>query len=357
MDPITLVLTALACVSAVTFSRAAHRVQTGRGAPFDAATVWTETITGVAALLLLGDWTQPSQLGQSGFWVAPYTVIGAVIIGAAARRPRAGLLAAAALTAGYMVAVLAALGVTAGHGHPRVPVAIWTNASSYLLFYAVAAMGFRLLRNIAHQAGALRLAIGQLADEQQRYATAEQAWRVGHDNPKALLREVRRPVLPAAKLRELAPVFRAELLAELAADPRAPVVLRDELTRIAATFSRWVQLHADLSGITGQPPALPALLMAEAARELLNNASYHRYGHPVTLTATATAEAAQIEVRNGGPGVDPQLLASTWARKHNTVHQFQTAGGGYQIHSAPGSDGTTVVLRYPAGDARGTSAP
>jgi hypothetical protein len=178
-----LVLTALACVSVVTFSRAAYRAQTARGVPFDAATIWTETITGVVALLLLGDWTHPSQLGQSGYWIAPYTVIGAVIIGAA-RRPWPGLLAATALTAGYLVAVLTPLGVPAGDGHPRIPVAIWTNASSYLLFYAVAAMGFRLLRNIAHHAGALRVAIGQLAEEQRRYATAERAWRIGHDNPR-----------------------------------------------------------------------------------------------------------------------------------------------------------------------------
>jgi len=350
-----LVLTALACVSVVTFGRAVYRVQTAHGVPFDAAAVWTETITGVAALLLLGDWTQPSQLGQSGFWIAPYTVISAVIIGAAAR-PWAGMLAAAALTVGYLVAVLTALGPLAGHGHPQIPVAIWTNASSYLLFYAVAAMGFRLLHNIANQAGTLRLAIAQLAEEQQRYATAEQAWRIGHDNPKALLREVRRPVLPAAKLRELAPVFRVELLAELTTDPRAPVVLRDELARVTATFSQWVQLDTDLTGITAQPPGLPALLLAEAARELLNNASYHRYGYPVSLIATASAEAAQIKVHNGGPGIDPLLLASAWARKHNTIHQLETAGGGYQIHSSPGSDGTTIILRYPAAAARSTSA-
>jgi hypothetical protein len=61
-------------------------------------------------------------------------------------------------------------------------------------------MGFRLLRNIAGQAEALRLMIARLSAERTHYADAERIWRIGHDNPKALLREVRRPLLATMTL-------------------------------------------------------------------------------------------------------------------------------------------------------------
>jgi len=326
----SLLLAALACVSAVTFGRAARRLAAARpGPPLDAVTAWTEMIAGVAALLLLAHLTVASSRAGSGFWAEPYTVVSAVIIGASARRFWAGALWAACLAAGYLLAVITAIAGPVPHAAAYIAPAC-TNASSYLAFYAVAAMGFRLLRNIAGQAEALRLMIARLSAERTHYADAERIWRIGHDNPKALLREVRRPLLPAAKLRELASVFRAELISELTADPGAPGILREELTRIAATFARLMPLEVDLTAMSGQPPGIPALLMAEAARELLNNASYHRYGYQAWLTASSSAEHAEIQVHNDGLGVDPQRLASAWARKKNSLHQFETDGGAYR---------------------------
>ncbi len=352
----SLLLVALVCVSAVTFGRAARRLGAARpGPPLDAVTAWTETITGVAALLLLAHLTVASNRAGSGFWAEPYTVVSAVIIGAATRRVWAGTLGAACLAVGYLLSVITAIAGPVPHAESYTAPA-WTNASSYLAFYAVAAMGFRLLRNIAGQAEALRLMIARLSAERTHYAAAEQIWRIGHDNPKALLREVRRPVLPAEKLRELAPVFRAELISELAADPGVPGILRGELTRIAATFARLMPLEVDLTAMSSQPPGIPALLMAEAARELLNNASYHRHGYQAWLTARSSAEHAEIQVHNDGPGVDPQRLASAWARKKNTLHQFETAGGAYRIDSSPAWAGTTVVLRYPGENAQAITA-
>jgi hypothetical protein len=348
----SLLLAALVCVSAVTFGRAARRLGAARpGPPLDAVTAWTETISGVAALLVLAHLTVAFSRAGSGFWVEPYTVVSAVIIGAAARRFWAGALGAACLAVGYLLAVMTAVGGPVPHAVAYAAPA-WTNASSYLAFYAVAAMASRLLRNIAGQAEALRLMIARLSAERTHYADAERIWQIGHDNPKALLREVRRPVLPAAKLRELAPVFRAELISELAADPGAPGILREELIRIAAIFARLMPLEVDLTAMSGQPPGIPALLMAEAARELLNNASYHRYGYQAWLTASSSAEHAEIRVHNDGPGVDPQRLASAWARKKNSLHQFETAGGAYRIDSSPAWAGTTVVLWYPGENAR-----
>jgi hypothetical protein len=349
-------LAALACLSAVMFARAARRLaaRTPRW-PFDAVTVWAETAAGVAALLILAHVTAPEARAGTGFWAEPYTVISAVLIGATARRVWAGGLAVVGLAGAYLVSVLSAVAGPPALGQASVTAA-WTNATSYLAFFAVAAMGFRLLRNIIGQAEQLRQMIERLSAERTRVAAASTIWRIGHDIPKALLREVRRPTLPAGVLREQAPLFRAELLSTLVADPRAPVHLRAELARIANISATWMRLDVDLAAMRGQPSGLPALLMAEAVRELLNNASYHRHGYPARLTGTSSAEHVEVCVHNEGPGADPQRLALAWARRQNTLHLFEAAGGSYAIHSVPEADGTTVVLRYPGASARGTTA-
>jgi hypothetical protein len=351
-------LAALTCLSAVTFARAGRRLAgpTARR-PFDAVTVVTEMVTGVTALFILAYATPPGARAGSGFWAGPYTVISAVIIAAAARRAWPGALAVACLTGAYLISVLSGLPGPPAAGQASVTAA-WTNATSYPAFYVLAAMGLRLLRSTTGQAETLRQMAARLSAERSRVTAAGRAYQVGHDIPKALLREVRRGTLPPERLRAWAPRFRADLLRELATDPRVPVVLREELGRVAATYAAGMQLKVDLAAMATQPPGVPALLMAEAVRELLNNASYHRYGYPARLTGSASAERVEVSVHNDGPGVEPRRLASAWALKQNTIHQFEAAGGSYQIHSAPPpAAGTTVVLRYPGDSDRGITAP
>jgi hypothetical protein len=348
---------ALACLSAVTFTRAGRRLARPNGRePFDAATLVSETVGGVAALFILAALTPPAARAGSGFWAEPYTVISAVIIAAAARRAWTGALAAGGLATAYLLAVLSPFPGPPASDQASVAAA-WVNATSYLAFYIVALMGFRLLRSITGQAEALRQMIALLSAERSKFAAADRIWQIGHDVPKALLREVRRGTMPPDQVRAWAPTFRADLLALLAADPRTPVRLRDELTHLTSTYAAAMRLDADVTAMDGQPPGMPALLMAEAVRELLNNASYHRYGYPARLTGRSSAEQAEISVHNDGPGVDPRRLASAWALKQNIIHQFEAAGGSYHISSAPETDGTTVVLCYPGDGARGTTAP
>jgi hypothetical protein len=351
-------LAGLTLLSAVTFARAGRRVTAATARrPFDAATVVTETVAGGAALLILASATRPGALAGSGFWAEPYTVISAVIIAAAARRAWPGALAAACLTGVYLIVVLSGLPGPPAAGQAKVTAA-WTNAISYPAFYALAAMGFRLLRTITGQAEILRQMIAGMSVERSRLAAAGRAYEIGHDIPKALFRHVRHATLPPGRLRESAPRYRADLLAKLAADPREPVELREELSRIAATHAAGMQLEVDLHAMAAQPPGVPALLMAEAARELLNNASYHRYGYPARLTGRATAECVEVRVHNDGPGVEPRRLASAWALKQNTIYQFEVAGGRYHIYSAPPpAAGTTVVLQFPGCPLGGTTAP
>jgi hypothetical protein len=351
-------LAGLACLSVVMFARAGRRViaRTTRR-PFDVATLVIETVAGSTALLILASATAPGAQAGSGFWAGPYTVISAVIVAAAARRPWSGVLAVACLTGAYLLSVLPGLAGPSAASQASMTAA-WTNSTSYLAFYAFAALGIRLLRSTTGQAETLRQMISSLSAERSRVTTAGEAYRIGHDIPKALLREVRRATLPAERLRSWAPQFRADLLAKLGSDPRAQVDLRAEVGRVAATYADVMQLALDLAAMNSQPPDAPALLMAEAVRELLNNASYHRYGYPVRVAGSATAERVEISVHNDGPGVEPRRLASDWARKQGTIHQFEIAGGSYQITSAPQpTAGMTVVLRYPGDRPEGQNAP
>ena len=355
-------LVALAGASAVLFTRAARRVAARVPRwPFDAVNLAAEAATAAAALLILAAVTKAAGRAGPGYWAEPYTVISAVIIAAAATRAWAGAVAAGFLAGMYLLCVLS--GVAGAPAAGRAAVAA-SNAVSYLAFYALALMGFRLLRGIAGQAEELRQELERLAQERARItagptrnASASRIWQIGHDIATVVLKEVKAAVHPAEKLRQLAPRFRDDLLRELAADPRAPVDLRAELEYIAATYAIAVPLEVDLTAMTGQPAGLPARLMAEAARELLSNASHHRRGYPASLTGSATADYAEICVRNGGPGVSPQRVASTWALKENIIHQFEAAGGSYHILSSPHQDGTTVTLRFPAAPASGRTAP
>lgn len=346
------VAAALAAQSAWTFGRGAIRLRRGRPPLLDGWVVALETAAGVAALIAAARLLPPAALTTSQFWLEPYTVITAVLLGAVAAPFALRAAAAAALAAAYLAPVLNGtaamhLGVAVRH---TAEAAAWNNAVSYLPFFLIAAVGFTLLRAILGQSERLRLAASSLAAEQARLSAAGRAYRVGHDIPKALLRELRRGAMPLAELRPWVVKYRDDLRAAVGGGDSAPVDLAGELAALGQAFAPVTHLQVDLAGLDGAiPDGAPALLLVEAARELLNNASYHAYGHPVALAATGGREAVTVTVRNGGPGVDPDRLRSTWARKGSTVTRLDTAGGAYEIRSVPGPDGGLAVsLRWPA---------
>jgi hypothetical protein len=194
-------LAVLAALSAVTFTRATRRLARRDGRePFDAATLASETVGGVAALFILASATPPAERAGSGFWAEPYTVISAVIMAAAARRAWTGGLMVGCLAGVYLVAVLSPFPGPIASDQASVTAAC-VNATSYLAFYIVALMGFRLLRSITGQAETLRQLITQLSAERSKFAAADRIWQIGHDVPKALLREVRRGTMPPDQLR------------------------------------------------------------------------------------------------------------------------------------------------------------
>jgi signal transduction histidine kinase len=352
-------LLALAAQSTAVFGLAAWRLRRRATPALPEPTAVVETAAGVAGLLVVAYATPLSLRTTSTFWIEPYTVISVLVLAASARRPLVGVAGATCLTVTYLVCVF----VVASDGgalSSAERATAWTNAISYLPFYAVAAIGFAILRSVVAQTDALRSALGRLSAERARVTAASDAYRIGHDIPKALLREVRRGRASTAELLPRVIKYRGDLLTALRHDERPAVDLREELTAVAGAIAAATPLHVDLRALEEVPADTPKLLVAEAVRELLNNASYHAYGFPIALSARSSPERVQVTVHNDGPGVAPARLASAWALKQSTLHLFETAGGSYEIQSAPRpSAGTTVTVTWPAAaaDGRGSSAP
>jgi signal transduction histidine kinase len=349
----------LAAQSVLVFGLAAIRLARRAAPVLSGRVVLVETVAGVAGLFIVAYATPLVLRATSSFWIEPYTVISAVILAAAARRTIVGAAGAVCLTAAYLFCVF-----VWAHGGMKLSAeagaTAWTNALSYLPFFAIGAIGFALLRSIVEQTDALRLSLGRLSAERARVSAAADAYRIGHDIPKALLREVRRGTLDTTHLRPWATKYRDDLLKAIGDDERTPVSLREELDALASAFAAAITLRVDLDALQEVPIGAPTLLLSEAVRELLNNASYHAFGFPATLTAHSSAQKVEVAIHNDGPGVDPARLTSAWARKHNTLHHLEAAGGSYQVDSSPGSPaGTTVTVTWPAAvpAGRGKSAP
>lgn len=344
----TATLLALAAQSAVTFTLAAQRMRRGVTPALDDRTAVTETVAGIAGLLVIAYATPLELRATSTFWIEPYTVISVLLLAASAQRMIAGAAGAACLTITYLACVFVwSTGRMQLSSAARATAL--TNAISYLPFFAIGAIGFAILRSVVRQTDALRRLLGRLSEERARVTAAKDAYRIGHDIPKALLREVRRGSLSTEELRPWARKFREDLLAALGHAERPVVSLREELIALANAFTAATTLIVDVEALDRVPVSAPRLLIAEAVRELLNNASYHAYGFPATLTARSSPEQVRVTVHNDGPGVDPAMVASAWARKQNTIHQLETAGGSYEIQSSAGpSGGTTVTLTWPA---------
>ena len=356
---VTVALLALAGQTAVTFGFGLCRLRRHHTPVLGDGVALIETIAGIAALVSVAYATPPALRTTSTFWVEPYTVVSALVLAGVARRMLLGAAGATCLTVAYLVSVLA-IAQSGAAMTVAARATAWTNALSYLPFFAVGALGFSLLRSVVDQTEALRRLLERLSAERARVGAAGSAYRIGHDIPKALLREVRRNVMTAEKLRPWAAKYRDDLVTALSGEERQSVDLREELVALTTAFAPAMPLRVELDECAEAPPGTPALLIVEAARELLNNASYHAHGYPTALTARCTCGRVEVTVHDDGPGVDPNALISTWARKQNSVHQLEAAGGSYRITSAASPlAGTTVVLNWPAVSppARGRSAP
>jgi hypothetical protein len=355
---VTVVLVVLTAQSAITLIVAGSQLRRSATPVLGDRYAILELLAAAGALFAVASVTKVQ--ARTTFWVEQYAVISCVVIAAAARRMAVGAIAAACLTVAYLLAVFGWVNGGAHLSKAQAATA-WTNAVSFLQFFAIAAIGFHMVRAIVGQSEVLRRTLSRLSAERARIGAAGGAYRIGHDIPKALLREVRRGLMSAEQLRPWAAQYRDDLQAAISGHLGSEVDLRAELTALSSAFAAAMTLHVDLDALgTELPPGTPTLLLVESARELLNNASYHAYGYPASLMARSTPAQLQLTIHNDGPPVNPAVLRSAWTTKQNTLYQFEVAGGAYCLTPGGGpSSGTTVTLTWPASplDTRGKTAP
>jgi hypothetical protein len=338
--------TALAGESILVFGRAGRSLNRRPDCnPFDRVTVFVETGAALVGLAVLATVVARGARIGAGFWMEPYSVVTVLILAAADGSLLPGLIGALILASGYLAATAWRISMSAvGRGTLAT---IVTNALSYPAFWVVGVLGFRLHQDVSDQVLALRMRVTAAAAERARLVASIRGHRIAHDIPKAFLRELRRARLSPETLRLWAVSFRQDLLQALGRDPRQSIALRAELEAVTRTFRNTMQLTMRLDGLPKGHLPVPALVLAEAVRECVNNASYHRSGSPVWVSAGLVNGVLEIEVGNGGPGCDPRRAEAIWASKCNSIHQVMVAGGSYAVESTPTSDGTLVRLCFP----------
>jgi hypothetical protein len=341
-------LLALAAQSSAIFVIAALRLQRGVTPSLNDRSAAAETVAGVAGLVVVAYATPLSLRTTSTFWIEQYTVITAIVLAAATRRVAVGAAGAACLTVTYLLSsfVLFTGGV---HLSSTAHATALANAISYLPFFAIGAIGFATLRFIVGQTEELRREVRHLSVERARLKVDDALYDIGHDNPKAILREVRRGWMTTDRLRPRVIKYRNDLLIALGDDERPAFSLHDELAALGYAFAESATI--DLPALDQVPAGAPTLLITEAVRELLNNASFYAHGFPATLTARSSPERVEVIVHNDGIGIDPLRVAALWTHKQNTLHRLQVAGGTYDIQSRDEpSAGVTVTVSWPAAD-------
>jgi signal transduction histidine kinase len=183
-------------------------------------------------------------------------------------------------------------------------------------------------------------AAGSLDDERRRFAAHL------HDSVLQTLALVQRqandPVAVARAARRQEHALRAwmagetELLSETLS-----AALRDVVDEVEDEHAITVEVS-----VIGDRPLDPAgSALVAAAREALRNAARHAPRAPVFVFAEISGTAAEVFVRDEGPGFDPDAVPTERRGIRDSIAgRMAAAGGGATIDSAPGR-GTEVALR------------
>jgi signal transduction histidine kinase len=90
--------------------------------------------------------------------------------------------------------------------------------------------------------------------------------------------------------------------------------------------------------------------LVAATREAMVNAAKFAAPGPVSVYAEVTPEAAEVFVRDRGPGFDPAAVPSgRHGLRDSVLGRMERHGGRAAVHSGP--DGTEVELALPGEDA------
>ena len=95
-----------------------------------------------------------------------------------------------------------------------------------------------------------------------------------------------------------------------------------------------------------RPPAGPPTeALAAAAREALRNAARHAPGAPIFVFAQASADGAEVFVRDEGPGFELATVPTERRGvRDSIVGRMAAVGGSAVVESRPG-EGTEIALR------------
>ena len=117
------------------------------------------------------------------------------------------------------------------------------------------------------------------------------------------------------------------------------------LARILTRVEREHGVAVEVTILGDRALDAPARALAAAAREALRNAARHASGSPVYVFAQASADAAEVFVRDEGPGFE---LGSVPTERRGVrdaiVGRMASVGGRATVDSRPG-EGTEIALR------------
>lgn len=219
--------------------------------------------------------------------------------------------------------------------------------------------GFALLVTFSDQGSAM-MTLQSLMSGLQRERESDQH-RI-HD-ARGMLMAVRtalttlirfRELLDESEASELERAVEAELqqLVELVREPSASSELVSfDLGALVADMAATTEgdLQVEHAELDGQPNALgdPAKL-ARVVRNLLDNAQKYGGGSPIRLRIEATAGTVELQVIDGGPGVDPAEAELIFSRGGRGSAAKGVAGSGLGLFSATqlmADQGGSLTLR------------
>jgi signal transduction histidine kinase len=192
--------------------------------------------------------------------------------------------------------------------------------------------------------------VRSLADERaQRIRSQERAEVAAHlhDSVLQTLALVQRRAGDPGEVATLARRQERELRAWLAGRPRPGEGgrLAGALEAVAAEVEEALGVPVELVTVGDRDLDEPGRALVGAAREAMVNAAKFGGGSTVDVYAEATGGAAEVFVRDRGPGFEPGAVpADRRGVRESIVGRMERNGGSAVIRSAPGA-GTEVELR------------
>jgi two-component system, NarL family, sensor kinase len=127
--------------------------------------------------------------------------------------------------------------------------------------------------------------------------------------------------------------------------------LQQALDALARQAERQAGFEVDVQ-LDPEAVSLYDALVLALARELLTNAVHHSEAQLVSIRLALRDGAVELELADDGRGMDPsrprEALASGHIGLASVVQRAQTAGGGFELETAPGR-GTTARVTLPVG--------